>query len=236
VVTNPVLVALDLSTGDEAEAMARRVLPHVGGFKVGLELLMAEGPEVVGRIGALGLPVFADVKLHDIPNTVGRAMERLGRMRPRWVTVHASGGEAMVRAAVEGLASADPGAGVLAVTVLTSLTDEDLASIGVAAPARDQVSRLTEVSAAAGAEGVVCSVAEVSVAKRAAPALITVTPGVRPAGSAVGDQRRVATPEEAVRAGSDYLVIGRPITRANDPAAAAEAIAADVMDPRVLDR
>jgi orotidine-5'-phosphate decarboxylase len=228
-VVNPILVALDFPTSVEAERMARLVDPHVGGFKVGLELVTGQGPEAIRRIVQLGKPVFCDVKLHDIPNTVGAAARQLGRLGVRWLTVHASGGVAMVEAAVEGLAASSEGeAGVLAVTVLTSLGSNDLEAMGMHADPRAQVRRLAAVAQAAGAEGVVCSVAEVRAVAISAPSLTKVTPGIRPAGSVLGDQARVATPRIAIEAGADWIVVGRPVTRAADPAAAARAIAEEV--------
>jgi orotidine-5'-phosphate decarboxylase len=225
---NPVLVALDFPTGDEAMTLAELVEPHVGGFKVGLELIMGEGPTVIERVVSLGKPVFCDVKLHDIPNTVAAAACQLGRLGVRWMTVHAAGGEAMMRAAVEGLAETTPGpAGVLAVTVLTSLSAGDLPKIGVPSDPRGQVIRLAELADAAGVEGVVCSVAEVEAVAESVPRLVRVTPGIRPGGADPGDQARVATPRRAIAAGADVLVVGRPITRAPDPVATARAIAAE---------
>lgn len=226
---NPVLVALDLPTAERAVRMAQALLPHVGGFKVGLELLMGPGPATIGAIAQLGKPVFADAKLHDIPNTVEAAAEALGRMGARWVTVHASGGETQLRAAAAGLhrGAGERPVGVLAVTVLTSLDDADLARVGVQSTAGKQTSRLAKLAAAAGVEGVICSPKELGVVESVAPDLVKVTPGIRPTPS-VDDQKRVTTPEAALARGADYLVIGRPITRAEDPAAAAAAIAASI--------
>lgn len=228
-VTNPVLVALDLPTAEEAVRMARSLAPHVGGFKVGLELLMGPGPAVVAAVAELGKPVFCDAKLHDIPNTVEHAARQVGRLGARWLTVHAGGGEAMLRAAVEGLASAGNEAGILAVTVLTSLDAAALSSTGVTGSPGKQVARLARLAASAGVEGVVCSVKELGDVAQVAPDLVKVTPGVRPPGADAGDQARVATPQEAMARGADLLVIGRPITRAPDPVAAAAAIAAELM-------
>lgn len=222
---NPVLVALDVPSEREAVALAGDLLPVVGGFKVGLELLMGPGPRLVERIVAFGLPVFCDAKLHDIPHTVERAAAQVGRLGARWLTVHASGGGAQLRAATEGLASAGAETGVLAVTVLTSLDAAALGEVGVADAPSGQVARLAAVAAGAGVEGIICSGADLPDVADAAPGLLRVTPGVRPAGSDHGDQRRVMTPEEAMAAGADRLVVGRPITRAPDPVEAAAAIA-----------
>ncbi len=220
-----VLVALDLPGGDKALELATLLQPHVGGFKVGLELLMGEGPEIVTRVTDLGAPVFVDAKLHDIPNTVAGAIRRLGALGPRWVTVHASGGEEMLRVAVEGLAESSGGrAGVLAITVLTSLDAEGLASVGVGHSIGDQAEAMARLAAVAGAEGVVCAVPEVSRLKSLGFDLTVVTPGIRPAGTDDSDQKRVATPKASIAAGTDLMVVGRPITAAPDPVAAAVAI------------
>jgi orotidine-5'-phosphate decarboxylase len=226
---NPLLVALDVPTGDEALRLATMLQAHVGGFKVGLELLMGEGPVVVSRITELGLPVFVDAKLHDIPNTVGRAARRLGEIGARWVTVHAAGGEEMVRVAAEALAGASEGtAGVLAVTVLTSLDERDLAVAGVGRALGDQVAAMSQLAASVGAEGVICAVSEASRVRELALNLIVVTPGIRPTGEGAADQRRVATPTAAIRAGADLLVVGRPITAAADPVASAISISEEI--------
>jgi orotidine-5'-phosphate decarboxylase len=229
--TNPILVALDVASAEQAVRLAKTLAPHVGGFKVGLELLMGPGPAVVSAVAELGLPVFCDAKLHDIPNTVEHAARQVGRMGARWLTVHASGGEPMMRAAVEGLADGSGArpSGVLAVTVLTSLDAATLTSTGVSGSPGRQVARLARLAAAAGVEGVVCSVKELGDVAQVAPNLVKVTPGVRPVGADAGDQARVATPAEAIERGADLLVIGRPITRAADPVAAAIEIAESLM-------
>jgi len=223
---NPILVALDVPDARSAVDLAKRLCDHVGGFKVGLELLMGPGPATVGAIRELGKPVFVDAKLHDIPHTVNRAARALGAVGARWVTAHAAGGKSMLAAAVEGLATGANGhaAGVLAITVLTSLTPADLASTGVTGSPGRHVARLSKLAAAVGAEGVVCSVKELGDVHQVAPDLLRVTPGIRPAGSDTNDQARVDTPTEAIQRGADRLVIGRPITRADDPVGAARAI------------
>lgn len=228
----PILVALDVSTADEALALAREVEPHVAGFKVGLELMMGSGPGVIETLADLGKPVFADAKLHDIPNTVRNAARRLGEHGARWVTVHASGGEAMMAAAVEGLdaGSGSRDSGVLAVTVLTSLTEEDLRRGGVGASTEEQAIRLATLADTAGVEGVVCSPHEIELIRDHTPRLVTVVPGIRPAGSDAHDQARIATPEEAIERGARYLVIGRAITAASDPGIAAREIASSIVD------
>ncbi len=226
--TPGILVALDVPTATEALDLARRLGDQVTGFKVGLELLMGPGPGVVAAVRELDRPVFVDAKLHDIPVTVERAARRLGRLGARWLTVHALGGDDMVRAAVEGLRSEHADGGVIAVTVLTSLDEAMLARVIGSGSVGRQVARLASLAAAAGAEGVVCSVAELGVVAQAAPRLVRVTPGIRPAGTENDDQARVATPAEAVRRGSDLLVVGRPVTHAADPQAALAEIVAQV--------
>ena len=224
-----VLVALDVAQRTRALSLATELAPWVDGFKVGLELLMGPGPAIVEEIAAIGAPVFCDAKLHDIPNTVEAAARRVGRLGARWLTVHAPGGRAMMEAAVAGFADGNGGKpGILAVTVLTSLDAEILTSVGVDRRPADQVGRLAALAGQAGVEGVVCSVHELDVVAQAAPRLVRVTPGVRPPGSPVGDQRRVATPAEAQAAGADWLVVGRPITTASNPVAAARRIVAEL--------
>lgn len=224
---SPIIVALDVPTAEEAVRLARNVSDAVGGFKIGLELLMGPGPGLVGVLAGIGKPVFVDAKLHDIPNTVGRAARQLGLAGARWVTAHAAGGTEMLAAAVDGLASgARSGpAGILAITVLTSLNDAMLAHSGIPVTAGKLTSKRAKVASEAGVEGVVCSVKELGVVNDVAPGLLKVTPGIRLEGDAEEDQQRVATPVEAVRRGADLLVIGRPITRSPDPRAAAEQIA-----------
>lgn len=222
---SPILVALDLSSLSQAEALARSLANEVAGFKVGLELLMAEGPEAVTRIAELGKPVLVDAKLHDIPNTVERAAGRLGERGARWVTVHASGGSEMVAAAVAGLGKDSRGqpGGVIAVTVLTSLDQADRDNLGFPGSVHEQVARLTQIARRGGAEGVVCSPNEVAAVRSVSQDLLVITPGIRPAGIEGHDQRRVATPETAMRAGADLIVMGRAITEAADPLSAAVA-------------
>jgi orotidine-5'-phosphate decarboxylase len=218
-----ICAALDFPTWAAAEPFARAVAPEVGLLKVGLELFAAEGPSAVRAAAALGLPVFLDLKLHDIPNTVEGAARSAAACGASLLTVHASGGAAMVRAAVRG---AGPGVRVLAVTVLTSLDDAALASVGLAGPAEAAVVRLARLAVAAGAGGLVCSPHEVAAVRAAVgPGPLLVVPGVRPPGASRDDQARVATPAEAVRAGADVVVVGRPLREGPDPAAAARAIA-----------
>lgn len=217
-----IAVALDVPTLDAAVALARSLAGEVGWFKVGLELFAAHGPDAVAAIREHG-PVFLDVKLHDIPTTVERAARRIAELGVGLVTVHASGGATMVRAAVEGLGDAGR---VLAVTVLTSMSDDDLASIN-APGAVTQVPGLALLAVLAGAPGLVCAPRDLRAVRRAVgPEPLLVTPGIRPGGSGDDDHARAATPSAAVDDGADLLVIGRPITRAEDPVAAVRAIAA----------
>ncbi len=225
---SPILVALDVPEAEQALELAESLAPHVGGFKVGLELLMGAGPNVIESVGRFGLPVFADVKLHDIPNTVHGAARRLGALGARWITVHGSGGREMIAAAVSGLGEEATGeAGVLVVTVLTSLDDSGLDDVGFSREVADQVELLTRLARDSGAEGVVCAVDEIARVKTAAAGLSVVAPGIRPAGSTTDDQRRVATVSEALSAGADWVVVGRPITSATDVVAAAIAMSAE---------
>ena len=216
--------ALDFTSWADAEGFARAVAPEVGLLKVGLEMFAAEGPSAVRAAAALGRPVFLDLKLHDIPNTVEGAARSAARSGASLLTVHAGGGAEMVAAAVRG---AGPAVRVLAVTVLTSLDGAALTAIGLAGPPEAAVVRLARLAVGAGAHGLVCSPLEVAAVRAAVgPRPLLVVPGIRPAGSARGDQVRIATPPEAVRAGADVLVMGRPLREAPDPAAAARAIAA----------
>ncbi|MCC5948753.1 MAG: orotidine-5'-phosphate decarboxylase [Nitriliruptoraceae bacterium] len=221
------IVALDVPTLEEADALAAALVGHVGWFKVGLELFSAHGPAAVERIGAHG-PIFLDLKLHDIPTTVERAARRLAALEVGLLTVHAGGGAAMVAAAVSGLGD---GGRILAVTVLTSTSDDELAALG-SAPAADQVPRLADLATRAGAPGLVCAPKDLTVVRETVgDDVLVVTPGVRPAGGAADDHARAATPAEAMAAGADLLVVGRPITAAGDPVAAADAIVA-ALGPR----
>ncbi len=220
---SPIYVAIDTADPDRAKAIAGRVRNHVGGIKLGLEYYAANGPAGVRDMAALGLPIFLDLKLHDIPNTVAKAVQALRPLAPAILTVHAGGGRAMME---DAKAAAPSATRVVAVTVLTSLDGEDLAATGVADDPRAQALRLVALAREAGLDGVVCSGAEVAAAKKLWPDGFFVVPGVRPAGGAKGDQKRVVTPRQALDAGASILVVGRPITQAEDPDQAARAIAA----------
>ncbi len=221
-----ICAALDFGSWREAEPFARTIAPAVGMLKVGLELFAAEGPPAVRAAATLGRPVFLDLKLHDIPNTVEGAARSAAASGASLLTVHASGGPAMVSAAVKG---AEGKLRVLAVTVLTSLDAAALRAIGLEGPPEAAVVRLARLAVDAGAGGLVCSPHEVRAVRAAVgPGPLLVVPGVRPAGAAKGDQARVATPAEAVAAGADVIVVGRPLRDAADPLAAARAIAASL--------
>lgn len=224
-----VVVALDLPTAEAAVRLAEEVADHVVGFKIGLGLLHGPGPLLISALVGLGKPVFADAKLNDIPSQVEMAARRLGEHGARWVTAHVNGGQAMLEAAVRGVregAGAAP-AGILGVTVLTSHDDASLARIGIDRSPGKLVARMAKVAAAAGCEGVVSSPRELTVVADVAPGLLRVTPGIRPV-DRDDDQARTMTPAEAIERGADLLVVGRPITAAADPAAAAAAITAQI--------
>jgi len=232
---NPVFCAIDTTDLDAAMTLAGRIAGSVGGIKLGKEFFTSHGPQGVNRVTAGGLPLFLDLKFHDIPNTVAGAVRAAtAAVRPFMMTIHAAGGPAMLRAAAAAADEAATAAGVprpliLGVTVLTSLDDGDLRAVGVTAPMSDQVVRLAELSRACELDGVICSPHEIAELRRTLGAdFKLVVPGIRPAGSSAGDQKRVMTPREALDLGADYLVIGRPITQAADPAAAAGAIAAEI--------
>jgi len=220
----PIAVALDAPDLDTAARWAALVAPHVSTLKVGLELYLRYGPDAVASVrGASGVEIFLDLKLHDIPATVAGAARAVARLRPALLTVHAAAGAAAIRAA----ADAVPDTRIVAVTVLTSLGEGDLSRIGLAGPVSDAARRLATLAVESGAGGLVCSPQEVAAIRaEVGEDVLLITPGVRPAGAAVHDQARVATPEEALRSGADLLVIGRPITGAADPGAAAATIAA----------
>jgi orotidine-5'-phosphate decarboxylase len=231
--TERIFAALDTTDLARAQALAQSLSGLVGGLKVGKEFFTAHGPEGV-RAAVGGEPLFLDLKFHDIPNTVAGAIRASIHLRPKIVNVHASGGPAMLQAAAEAAREAAEDAEVerplvIAVTVLTSLDDADLEAVGQRGPAAEQVVRLARLAQDCGLDGVVCSPREIAPLRAACgPNFKLVVPGIRPAWAAAGDQKRITTPADAVTAGADFLVIGRPITGADDPAAAARRIAGEL--------
>jgi orotidine-5'-phosphate decarboxylase len=222
---SPIFVAIDTPDIDRALAIASAVGEQAGGIKLGLEFFAAHGPDGVRRVAALGLPIFLDLKLHDIPNTIRGAVAALAPLQPAIITVHAGGGREMLQAAK---AAAPRQTRVVAVTVLTSLDASDLEAAGVSGAPSDQVTRLARLAQSAGLDGIVCSGAEVRAVRATWSDGFFVVPGVRPAGAEAADQKRVVTPAQALADGASVIVIGRPITGASDPAEAIRAIAASL--------
>jgi orotidine-5'-phosphate decarboxylase len=223
-----VIVALDYPDSGQALGLVERLDGLIQWFKVGLELYLSEGNTVVDAIRSKGHSVFLDIKLHDIPNTVAGAVRSASRAGAQMLTVHAGGGPAMLVAAAEAAAGLPTAPKLLAVTVLTSMDQAQLRAVGILDSPAEQVLRLARMGWDAGIRGFVSSAEEVAAMRRSFPEATLVIPGIRPAGTTVGDQRRVATPAAAIASGADYLVIGRPITQATDPAAAAAAILAEI--------
>ncbi len=223
------IVALDVASASQARRIVSAIGEAANTYKVGKQLFTAEGPQVLRDLHASGRKTFLDLKFHDIPNTVGAAVRAAAELRVSMLTVHASGGSRMLRAAVEAAAAAPHHPMVLAVTVLTSLADQDLQEVGVSGRVPDQVLRLAALARSCGCPAVVASAQEARELRRELGAgFAIVTPGVRPVGQDKGDQARVATPAEAMTAGATYLVVGRPITAAADPAAAARRIVDEI--------
>lgn len=223
---NPVFCALDTTDPGRAETLARSLAGSVGGAKIGMEFFNAHGPAGYRAVAAAGLPIFLDLKLHDIPNTVAGGIRAVLPLRPAIVNVHTAGGSAMMRAAAEAAKEAGESRPlVIGVTMLTSLDATDLKDTGVSGSPSDHVRRLAGLAASSGLDGVVCSAHEIEVLRRdLGKDFKLIVPGIRPAGSDAGDQKRIMTPVEALTLGADVLVIGRPITSASDPRAAAEEI------------
>ena len=221
--TNPIYLALDLPRIEAAEALAQKVKGHVGGLKLGLEFFNAHGHHGVHEIAKIGLPIFLDLKLHDIPNTVAAAMQAIHVLEPAIVTVHASGGQAMME---DAKAAAGEHCKVVAVTLLTSLDETDMARTGITGSPHDHVMRLAELAEKSGLDGIVCSGHEVAAVHAQWKSGFFIVPGLRPAEGKTGDQKRTVTPRDARNNGASVLVIGRPISRAEDPVAAARAIEA----------
>lgn len=234
ITNSPIVVAMDFESAAPCLALAKTLNPQLCRLKVGKELFTAAGPQLVEQLMSLGFEVFLDLKFHDIPSTVAKAVKAATKLGVWMVNVHASGGEAMLVAAKESIEQNSSSSNkpiLIAVTVLTSMTANDLQGIGCESTPQQQVLRLATLTQKAGLDGVVCSALEVSVLKaNLGDDFCLVTPGIRPAGSAADDQRRIVTPLDAIKNGSDYLVIGRPITQANDPAAMCESIYRDLLN------
>ena len=229
-----IFCALDTTSTQDAVALATALNGVVGGVKLGLEFFCANGADGFKAVAETNMPIFLDLKFHDIPNTVAGAIRAVAPLGPKIITIHTQGGPEMMRRAAETAAEEAAKHGtakpwVTGVTILTSMDDADLDSIGVKDIVADQVARLAGLAATSGLDGMVCSPKEITLARAATnPDFKLVVPGIRPAGSAVGDQKRVMTPHDAVSAGADILVIGRPITQASNPRATAEAIATSI--------
>jgi len=228
-----IFVALDTTDLDRALELSRNLVGLVGGFKIGKEFFTALGPNGVLAVAKLGMPIFLDLKFHDIPATVKGAVRAALPLKPFMLNVHAAGGAEMLRAAVDAAGDGPDRPLVLAVTMLTSLDDDDLKSIGVAASSEEQVLRLAQLAKDQGIDGVVCSAREVAVLRKVlGPDFKLVVPGIRPTWAAADDQKRIVTPTDAIVLGADYLVIGRPITATADPADVARRIA-DELDQKL---
>ncbi|MCC3862479.1 orotidine-5'-phosphate decarboxylase [Pseudemcibacter aquimaris] len=229
-----ILCALDTISTDEASKLARDLGPHVGGVKLGLEFFGANGPAGFNEVANADQNIFLDLKLHDIPNTVAKAIHSLMPLKPKIMTIHTAGGPTMMRAAAEAATEAAKNVGcerplIVGVTILTSLDNEDMCAIGYQNKVSMQVVKLARLAKESGLDGVVCSSHEIKLIKESCGKdFKLVVPGIRPAGSAIGDQKRTMTPAEAVALGADYLVIGRPITQDDNPAEAAKKIADEI--------
>lgn len=226
-----IVIALDYASGDEAMAFVDRIMPQQCGLKVGLELYTAAGPSLIHALKQRGFRIFLDLKFHDIPNTVERACQQAAALGVDLLTVHCLGGRAMLDAARRGVGEAAERPRVLGVTLLTSLGANDIREVGIAGDIGSRALALAELARAARLDGVVCAATEVrELRQRLGAGFLLVTPGIRPAGGAAGDQRRVATPAQALMSGADLLVIGRPITQSADPSAALHAIESEIAD------
>lgn len=226
---NPVFCAIDTNNLPDAMKLAESIKPFVGGYKIGLEFYLANGSAGYQAIAGLGLPIFLDLKLHDIPNTVQGALNSLLPLSPQFITVHTSGGPAMLQAAAKVVKSAANPPKILGVTVLTSLDQEDLAAVGQTTNPAEQVEKLARLAKNCGLDGVICAPSEIeNLRKICGPDFILMVPGIRPDWASAGDQKRVLTPKEAIVFGATHLVIGRPITAAPTPALAAERILSEL--------
>ncbi len=228
---NPIFCAIDTPDLAAAESLVAAIAPHVGGIKLGLEFFLKQGAEGYGRLAAQGLPIFLDLKLHDIPNTVAGAVSSVLALKPAFVTIHATGGAAMLRAAAHAATQAkETRPKLLAVTLLTSLDAQDLADLGITESPKDHVRRLARLAQVSGMDGVICSPEEIAdLRAEFGPDFTLMVPGIRPEGSESHDQKRVLTPRQAQESGATHLVIGRPITKAQNPAAAARDLAAGLI-------
>ena len=214
---NPIILAVDTKSDLEAYEISQEVSGYVGAIKLGLEYFDTYGPEGIRKIQEIGIPIFLDLKLHDIPMTVKKTIETLSDINPAIINVHAFGGQQMMKYALEGLGEASKNTSLVAVTVLTSLNDDDMAILGINYPVKDLVKNLAKLTKDSGLAGVVCSAEEiVLVRKVCGKDFIIIVPGIRPEGSQKDDQKRVMTPKQAISLGADYLVIGRPITKSKD--------------------
>ena len=229
-----ILCALDTTDPHAAFGLAAKLRTHVGGVKLGLEFFGANGPAGFAHVAKSGMPIFLDLKLHDIPHTVAKAIHALMPLNPTIMTIHTSGGPAMMKAAAQAATEAAINVGckrpiIVGVTILTSMDAEDLTAVGLSTPVEAQVVRMAQLAQKSGLDGVVCSPFEISAIRAACgPDFKLVVPGIRPAGSATGDQKRIMTPAEAIGHGADYIVIGRPITESDNPVQAAQHIAQEL--------
>ena len=215
---NPIILAIDTKSDLEAYEISQEVSGYVGAIKLGLEYFDTYGPEGIRKIQEIGIPIFLDLKLHDIPMTVKKTIETLSDINPAIINVHAFGGQQMMKYALEGLGQASKNTSLIAVTVLTSLNDDDMAILGINYPVKDLVQNLAKLTKDSGLAGVVCSAEEIALVRKVCGKdFKIIVPGIRPEGSQKDDQKRVMTPKQAISLGADYLVIGRPITQSKDP-------------------
>jgi len=215
---NPIILAIDTKSDLEAYEISQEVSGYVGAIKLGLEYFDTYGPEGIRKIQEIGIPIFLDLKLHDIPMTVKKTIETLSDINPAIINVHAFGGQQMMKYALDGLGKASKNTSLVAVTVLTSLNDDDMAILGINYPVKDLVQNLAKLTKDSGLAGVVCSAEEIALVRKiCGKDFIIIVPGIRPEGSQKDDQKRVMTPKQAISLGADYLVIGRPITKSKDP-------------------
>ncbi len=215
---NPIILAIDTKSDLEAYEISQEVSGYVGAIKLGLEYFDTYGPEGIRKIQAIGIPIFLDLKLHDIPMTVKKTIETLSDINPAIINVHALGGQQMMKYALEGLGQASKNTSLVAVTVLTSLNDDDMTILGIDYAVKDLVQNLAKLTKDSGLAGVVCSAEEIALVRKVCGKdFKIIVPGIRPEGSQKDDQKRVMTPKQAISLGADYLVIGRPITQSKDP-------------------